>query len=137
MRIDSPRLWSLVLVSVFAIGMLPAEAQPVATDGAPQAERVSRVAAATDPSARSLRRIHRGLESRLERAASGALRVDVELQVFGEATVPAILEPGDFVVGAPVYGAPTHDEMLTLLTPTPFRSTAAYRRLRPAVAVDR
>jgi len=137
MRIDSPRLWSLVLVSVFAIGMLPAEAQPVGTDGPLQTERDSRVAAATGPSARSLRRIHRGLESTLARAASGALRVDVELQVFGVATVPAILEPDDLVIGAPVYGAPTHDEMLTLLTPAPFRSTAAYRRLRPAVAVDR
>lgn len=51
--------------------------------------------------------------------------------------IPAILEPDDLVIGAPVYGAPTHDEMLTLLTPAPFRSTAAYRRLRPAVAVDR
>lgn len=137
MHIDSPRLWSLFLVSLFAIGMLPAEAQPVVSDGPPQAARASRVAAAPGSSARSLRRIHRGLESTFERAASGALRVDVDLQVFGVATVPAILEPGDLVVGAPVYGAPTHDEMLTLLTPAPLRSTAAYRRLRPAAAMGR
>ena len=137
MRIDSPRLWSLFLVSLLAIGMLPAEAQPVAADGSPQAARASRVAAASGSSARSLRRIHRGLESTFERAASGALRVDVDLQVFGVATVPTILAPGDLVVGAPVYGAPTHDEMLTLLTPAPFRSTAAYRRLRPAAAMGR
>jgi hypothetical protein len=135
MRSDSPCLWLWILVSVCAIGMRPAEAQPVATDGPQQAESVSHVAAAAGPSARSLHRIHRRLES--TRAASGALRVDVELQVFGVATAPAILEPGDLVIGAPVYGAPTHDEALTLLTPAPFRSTAAYRRLRPAVAVGR
>jgi hypothetical protein len=137
MRSDSPCLWSWVLVSVCAIGMQPAEAQPVGTDGPQQTERVSRVPAATGPSAGSLRRIHRGLESTLARAASGALRVDVELQVFGVSTAPAMLEPGDLVVGAPVYGAPTRDEMLTLLTPAPFRSTAAFRHLRPAVTVGR
>ncbi len=137
MRIDSPHRWSLVLASVFAVGLAPAEAQVGDTAGRPPVERVGRVAAATGPSAGSLRRIVRGLETPATGAAAGSLRVDVELQVFGLAPAPAILEPGDLVIGAPVHGAPTHDEMLTLLTPAPFRSTAAYRRLRPVVPVDR
>jgi hypothetical protein len=96
-----------------------------------------RFAAALVPSSGSLRRIVRGLDAPRGGAASGALRIDVELQVFGLAPAPALVDDSDVGIGAPVYGAPTHDEMLTAVTPAPFRSTAAYRRLRPAVSVDR
>jgi hypothetical protein len=137
MGIDRRYFGSLLLVT--AVAAVPASAHAQSGDGA---NRVSpapadRFAAALVPSNGSLRRIVRGLDSPSGGAVSGALRIDVELQVFGLAPAPALVDDSDVGIGAPVYGAPTHDEMLTVVTPAPFRSTAAYRRLRPAVPLER
>lgn len=84
-----------------------------------------------------LARIVRGLQRPGAGPAGGALRVDLDLFVVGQAPSPVLFEDGEIAIGAPVYGGATHDEMLTVVTPPQLRSTAAYRRFRPAVSLDR
>jgi hypothetical protein len=123
-------VWSLVAVST-AIAQTPVDHRAPALAVAPVTE-------ASPAALRSLRRIARGLQSSASADAAGSLlRVDVELQVFGLAPAPAVVESAELGIGKPVYGAPTHDEMLTVVTPSPFRSTAPYRRLRPSLSLDR
>lgn len=137
MGIDRRCIGSLVLLTAFAVVPAPAQAQSVEAVSRTSPAPAGRFAAARPPSNGSLRRIVRGLDAPSGGATPGALRIDVELQVFGLAPASPLLVDGDVGPGAPVYGAPTHDEMLTLVTPAPFRSTAAYRRLRPAVPLER
>ena len=85
----------------------------------------------------TLRRIVRGLETPAPASSGASLRVDVELQVFGVAPMPTWHEQAGLVTGAPTYGAPTHDDLLTAVTPAALRSTAPYRRLRPAWSLKR
>ena len=127
----------LVLLTAIAVVPVPAQAQSAEAVNRTSPAPAGRFAAAFVPPSGSLRRIVRGLDSPRGGAAPGALRIDVELQVFGLAPAPALVDDSDVGIGAPVYGAPTHDEMLTAVTPAPFRSTAAYRRLRPALPIDR
>jgi len=121
---------------VLLAGVGPAFAQPVEDAG--PGTTVAAVPPQTPPSRiGTLRRIIRGLET-LPPASSGAsLRVNVELEVFGVAPRPTWLDQADLVIGAPTYGAPTHDDLLTALTPSPLRSTAPYRRLRSAWPLKR
>ncbi len=137
MGIDRLRLGSLVLLTAMAAAPAPARAQSVDLVSRTPPAHAGRVDAASTPGSGSLRRIVRGLNPPTNRVTSGNLRIDVELRVFGLAPRPALLDDSDVGIGAPVYGAPTHDEMLTVVTPAPFRSTAAYRRLRPALPIDR
>jgi hypothetical protein len=123
-------VWSLAAVST-ANAQTRVEHRPAALEAAPVTE-------ASPATLRSLRRIASSLQSSASADAVGSLlRVDVDLQVFGLAPAPALVEKAELGIGKPVYGAPTHDEMLTLATPSPFRSTAPYRRLRPSVSLDR
>ncbi len=137
MGIDRLRLGSLVLVTAMAAAPELALAQSGDLVRRTPPAHAGRVDTASTPGSGSLRRIVRGLNPPTTGVTSGNLRIDVELQVFGLAPRPALLDDSDVGIGAPVYGAPTHDEMLTAVTPAPFRSTAAYRRLRPAVSLDR
>lgn len=137
MGIDRLRLGSLVLLTAMAAAAAPALAQSGDVVRRTPPAHAGRSDATITPGSGSLRRIVRGLDAPTNRVASGNLRIDVELQVFGLAPAPVMLDDGDVGLGAPVYGAPTHDEMLTAVTPSPFRSTAAYRRLRPAVPLER
>ena len=137
MGIDRRCIGSLVLLTAFAVVPAPAQAQSVEAVSRTSPAPAGRFAAARPPSNGSLRRIVRGLDAPTSGVASGSLRIDVELQVFGLAPAPTLLDEGDVGVGAPVYGAPTHDEMLTAVTPAPLRATAAHRRLRPALSIAR
>ena len=137
MGIDRQRLTRLVLLTAIAAAPVSAQAQPGDMVRRTPPAQAGRVEAAITPWSGSLRRIVRGLDSPTSGVASGSLRIDVELQVFGLAPAPALLDEGDVGIGAPVYGAPTHDEMLTAVTPAPLRATAAYRRLRPALPIAR
>jgi hypothetical protein len=137
MGIDRLRLSSLVLLTAMAAAPAPARAQSGDLVSRTPPAHAGRVDAASTPGSGSLRRIVRGLNPPTHGVASGNLRIDVELQVFGLAPGPALLDDLDVGIGAPVYGAPTHDEMLTAVTPAPFRSIAAYRRVRPSVPLDR
>lgn len=126
-----------LLLSVLVAGGSRAEAQVAAPATAPTA------ATATDdatPAAsnRGLDRIARRLHGPGALRTADVSRVDFAMRVSGEraAAVPLVM-PGDLAIGAPVYGGPTHDEMLTLTTPAALRSTASYRRYRPAVPLGR
>ena len=135
MGIDRRWFGSLVL-AVGVVVPVFAQAQPVEGVHRIAADQAVRFSPASTPASGSLRRIVRSLDSPTA-GPSGALRIDAEVQVFGLAPAPAILDGFDVGIGAPVYGAPTHDEMITVVTPAPFRSTAASRRLRPAVSLAR
>ncbi len=132
------RAWFGSLVLAAAVGV-PAPARAQSGEGVHHtpAEQAARLPAAAPAASDSLRRIVRSLDVPTREAAPAALRINVELQVFGQATPAAILDDVDVGIGAPVYGAPTHDEMITIVTPAPFRSTGAWRRLRPAVSLTR
>lgn len=137
MGIDRRYFGSLLLLTAMAAAPAPAQAQSGDAVHRASPAPAGRFAAARVPPNGSLRRIVRGLDSPPGGVVPGALRIDVELQVFGLAPAPALVDDHDVGIGAPVYGAPTHDEMLTVVTPAPFRSTVAYRRLRPAVPIER
>lgn len=94
-------------------------------------------AEATPARSAALQRIVRGLNPTAITSAGAALRVEVDLEVIGLAPTRKWLDDEDTVTGAPTYGAPTHDELLTALTPVPLRSTAPYRRLRPSWSMER
>lgn len=136
MGIDRRWFGSLVLAAGVVVPVF-AQAQPAEGVHRIAADQTARFSSASAPASGSLRRIVRSLDAPAVGSASGSLRIDVELQVFGLAPPPALLDGVDVGIGAPVYGAPTHDEMMTVVTPAPFRSTAAWRRLRPAVSLTR
>ena len=137
MGIDRRSFGVLMLLTAIAVVPAPAQVQSGEAVNRTSPAPAGRFVTALAPPNGSLRRIVRGLDSPSGRAASGSLRIDVEVQVFGLAPAPALVDASDVGIGAPVYGAPTHDEMLTAATPAPLRSTAAYRRLRPAVPIAR
>lgn len=125
-----------LLLSVFVAAGARAEAQAIVPATAPSA-----VTAADDatpaPSSRGLDRIARRLHGPSPLRTADASRVDFAMRVNGDRTTPPLVLPGDLAIGAPVYGSPTHDEMLTLMTPAALRGTAPYRRYRPAVPLGR
>ena len=135
MRIDHAFVvgWLTALVSVS--GLVPALAQDAAAEEPTPA--ASAAVSPTAPSVRRLERIARGLRQPVPDAAGPALRLDVGLHVVGAAPSPVPVAAADVAIGTPVYGAPTHDEVLTQWTPRALRSTAAYRRFRPAVPLGR
>lgn len=124
-----------VLWSVLVAGSASADAQVAGPTTAPAAIAVADDAA---PAARNgLDRIARRLHRPGPLRTADASRVDFAMRVSGDRTTPPIVLPGDLAIGAPVYGSPTHDEMLTLTTPAALRGTAPYRRYRPAVPLGR
>ena len=123
------------VLSVLVAGGRQAEAQATSPADAPIV--AGQPAATVTASARRLERIARRLHGPSPLRTADASRVDFAMRVNGETVVPPQVAPGDLAIGAPVYGSPTHDEMLTLATPAPFRSTAPYRRYRPAVPLGR
>ena len=58
---------------------------------------------------------------------ASVLGIAIDLQVFGDAPRLDVLRDFDLGLGAPVYGAPTHFELLAHLTPAPLRSTTPFR----------
>lgn len=124
------------LLSVFVAGSANAEAQVAAPVTAPATIATSDDAASV-ASRRGLDRIARRVHGPSPLRTADASRVDFAMRVSGNRTTPPIVLPGDLAIGAPVYGAPTHDEMLTLTTPAALRGTAPYRRYRPAVPLGR
>lgn len=125
-----------LLLSVFVAGGRVAEAQGAAsaTAPAPATATGDTAPAASRP---GLERIARHLHGPGPLRTADASRVDFAVRVSGDRTAPPIVLPGDLAIGAPVYGSPTHDEMLTLTTPAALRGTAPYRRYRPAVPLGR
>ncbi|MFN7978580.1 MAG: hypothetical protein U0P30_10610 [Vicinamibacterales bacterium] len=126
-------------LSAFALSALvvasPAVAQVERAGGGDAAAPAGDTA--TTVSTRRLERIARRLHLPNPLRTAEASHVDFAVRVSGDERTRPVVEPGDLAIGAPVYGAPTHDEMLTRMTPAPLRSTAPYRRLRPSVSIGR
>jgi hypothetical protein len=74
-----------------------------------------------------LNRIRSGLEKSEteERWSAERLRLDTRIQVFGHAPLPDFFEDFDPVAGPVPYGAPTHGQMLDVMTPMEFKAPAA------------
>lgn len=135
------RCLSLLLPSLLIASVVTVPVPVFAQHMSPDADSVGRTGIAqpeTPPSRfRALRRIVRGLDTQVPGTSGAALRIEVDLEVIGVAPTPLWLNADDLATSAPTYGAPTHDELLTALTPVPLRSTAPYRRLRPSWSMER
>lgn len=68
-------------------------------------------------------RIHRELRQSSERQTQEGLNVRFEVDVFGNAPPIQLFTAEDNLATGPVpYGAPTHQQMLEVMTPQEFRS---------------
>ncbi len=135
MRIERTVVVRWMGVLAFVIG--PVATAALGASAEDPAATATVTAAPAAPSVSRLDRIARGLQSPAPDAARPMLRLDVGLQVFGAAPAAVTIHAADVAIGAPVYGAPTHDEILTMWTPPALRSTAPFRRLRQAVPLGR
>jgi hypothetical protein len=72
----------------------------------------------------SLKRIVRGLKFEEERAQrpEGPLRIEYQIQVFGQAPRIDLLDGFDLEYGPLQYGAPTHNDFINYWTPQAFKS---------------
>ena len=95
----------------------PASAQNAAPPAAANEINVSRLPV-------SLTRLQRQLRTTAEREErEGPSRLRYSVDVFGRAPRVQLLKPEDnLVYGQPSYGAPTHREMMEVVTPREFRS---------------
>ncbi|MGD9906209.1 MAG: hypothetical protein AB7U83_22280 [Vicinamibacterales bacterium] len=125
-----PLSYSLALILV-AAAVTTVDAQP-GRHGHGRADLTTPALAGFESGRHTTRRIADELQRQATAAAGVALRLDVALEVVGRAPARRWLAPADRVPGAATYGAPSHDDMLTALTPPVLRATAPYRRLRPS-----
>jgi hypothetical protein len=74
-----------------------------------------------------LRRIQRALRQSTERQDSNGLNIRYIIDVYGTAPRIEILDPktDNLRMGPVPYGAPTHQQMLDVMTPQEFRAPAA------------
>lgn len=102
-----------------------AQAEPARSQGTPAVTQQARVDADRLPV--SLRRIQRELaQSTREREERDGVNLRYVIEVFGQAPPIELFTPEDNLRNGPVpYGAPTHREMLYMMTPEEFRSPAA------------
>lgn len=119
------RLGGIIATALLALASVAA-AQPAA-DGQPTPSTAGSAAAEADVDVNrlpiDLSRIQRKLETANENAGRG-LRFDV--QVFGVAPPLVFFTPEDNLLFGPApYGAPTHQDMLNMLTPQEFSAPAA------------
>ena len=69
-----------------------------------------------------LHRIERQLRQTSKREDHEGLRLRYFVEVYGKAPKIEIFAPGESVTGPAPWGAPTHKDMLQLVTPKEFRS---------------
>lgn len=116
----------LLLVALFALG-LPAGA------AAQQAQQAQARPAPAQSDARvnvdrlplDLERIERQLRQTPERQDWDGFRLRYFVDVYGKAPRLQFFEPGDVLPSKPIpYGAPTHKEMVDMMTPKEYRAPA-------------
>ena len=75
----------------------------------------------------NLNRINRGLRQTSEREERDGLRIRYSIDVYGTAPRIQVVDPTrDNLLRGPVpYGAPTHQEMLQIMTPQEYRAPVA------------
>jgi hypothetical protein len=72
-----------------------------------------------------IQRLERKLQSSAEREDWDGFRLRYTVEVFGTAPRLRFFEPSDVAPSGPIpYGAPTHKEMIEVMTPKEFRSPA-------------
>jgi hypothetical protein len=119
---------SLTMSAVATLIMLAWLAQPAAAQDAIPAE-TSSSARATDGSEANvdrlpvdLRRLQRRLSDSAERDARGGPKIRFDINVYASAPRIQLVTPQDNVrTGQPRWSAPSHQEMMNLVTPQPFR----------------
>jgi hypothetical protein len=118
----------LVLATALGITVLGTTAlagaqQPPAQPAAPSA--------AIDPAKLGvdLGRIKKGVDDLTttpeEQRLANGVRLNLHVQVFGQAPAPDFFENFDPVMGPVPYGGPTHQQVIDFLTPQEFRAPAA------------
>jgi hypothetical protein len=112
----------LTALLVFGLAHAAAAQQPASTPSDSDAPRLD---VARLPI--NLNRINRGLQQTSERAERDGLRIRYSIDVYGTAPRIQVVDPTrDNLLRGPVpYGAPTHQEMLQIMTPPEYRAPVA------------
>jgi len=110
-------------IALLMLGMcLPASAQSVRTEPSKRAE-TGTTGIDVDRLPLDLRRIQRELRHAPDSEVREGLRLRYFLQIYGTAPQLKLFTDADNLVHGPVpYGAPTHQEMLNVMTPQEFRA---------------
>lgn len=111
------------LAALIIAAMLPAPGPAVAQQRPAEPEPAAETSRPAEQVPISVERVRRELARPIPPRA-GALRLDYYIEVYGKASALAFLEGVDFTGPAP-YGAPTHREILNMITPKEFRAPAA------------
>lgn len=70
----------------------------------------------------SFERIRRGLREKPPSTAKSPLKLEFYVEVVAEAPPILLFQPGELATGPAPFGAPTHRDVLDLLTPIEFKS---------------
>jgi hypothetical protein len=118
---------SAVVLVLLAWLAAPAAAQD-STATSPQPQSRATAAAAEKPAAEvarlpvDLERLQRRLRESAARDASGGPKIRFDVNVYAAAPRITIIRPEDNVrTGQPRWSAPSHQEMMNIVTPQPFR----------------
>ncbi len=112
----------LVVVLVMSLG-LGAAAQTPGSGVPPQSAADQRVN--VDRLPLDLVRLERQLNQSVERENWDGFRLRYVVEVYGKAPKIQFFDPKDVLPGAPIaYGAPTHKEMVEVMTPKEYRAPA-------------
>jgi hypothetical protein len=110
--------------TVLGVTAVAGEQRPATPSAAPPAQAIDPAKLGVD-----LGRIRKGVDDTTmtpeEQRLAHGVRLNLHVQVFGEAPAPDFFENFDPVVGPVPYGAPTHQQVLDFLTPQEFRAPAA------------
>src|SRR2546426_7719013 len=117
------RDWRVALAAILMLGMsLPASAQSNPSQGSKRSE-TGTSGVDVDRLPLDLGRIQRELRRAPDSESREALKLRYFLQIYGTAPQLKIFTDTDNLVHGPVpYGAPTHQEMLNVMTPQEFRT---------------
>lgn len=112
----------LTALLVFGLAHAAAAQQPASTPPESDAPRVDVTRLPIN-----LNRINRGLQQTSERAERDGLRIRYSIDVYGTAPRIQVVDPtrDNLLTGPVPYGAPTHREMLQIMTPQEYRAPVA------------
>ena len=118
-RLSDMTGFRLVLIGLWLVGAMGSAAEARQTPSQPRPERVD-----IDRLPINLGRIQRELKQSVEREDDqSGLRLRFQVEVFGRAPQIELFGPHDKLTSDAVpYGAPTHQQMLEMITPKEFRS---------------
>jgi hypothetical protein len=117
----TPRLIGLTTVLVLGLTHVAGGQQPSQQESQPQ--QASSVDVSRLPV--NLGRIQKQLQQSAERQERQGLNLRYTIEVYGRAPRIQLFTPGDNLSKGPApYGAPTHSEILQVITPQEFRAPA-------------